>query len=86
MAEFVFCMAEARVLYSGQGGSIMYGDYWCRFVSVWRRFMAAGDSLPQLTVTYLNRAGTTGLHIKDATSTKTVQILSSLILYIVTVY
>ena len=38
-------MAEARVLYDWLSGSLTF--VWRRFVSVWRRLMAAADSLPR---------------------------------------
>ena len=41
-------MAEARVLYGSQGGSLLYGGgSFCmtEVLSVWRSLMAAGDSL-----------------------------------------
>ena len=45
MAEaIVHCMAEARVLYGGQGGSNLYGGGSCQYCG--GRLMAAGDSLP----------------------------------------
>ena len=41
--RLVCCIAEARVLYGGQRPD---RTAWRRFVSVWRKLMAAGDSLP----------------------------------------
>ena len=65
-------MAEARVLYGGGSFTVWRSERldskWRRFVSVWRRLMSAGGSLPLYTkvLARINRTKDLGIEFANS--------------------